>query len=114
MQLARAAEDPLVRKRTIEEVDDGGPSGFVDENETIEEAIRRVTTPWSHLPYALQVLWISLSFAYHDLLANDMKEKCIVDMVADGCLTSVFILVGVQEKRLNQGCTSDGSTNQKC
>lgn len=62
-QPAKAAEDPLAKKRLNEEVDNV-ESGFLP-SETVEEAIQRVCTPWWNVPYEQQVKLILSFFLYH-------------------------------------------------
>ncbi|CAL8113038.1 unnamed protein product [Orchesella dallaii] len=50
---AKAAEDPLVKKRMCDEVDKV-KEGFIP-NESIADSIRRVTTPWWNVPYEIQL-----------------------------------------------------------
>ncbi|ODN01495.1 tRNA (uracil-5-)-methyltransferase A [Orchesella cincta] len=50
---AKAAEDPLVKKRLCDDVDKV-EEGFVP-NESIADSIRRVTTPWWNVPYDIQL-----------------------------------------------------------
>lgn len=53
LQSAKGVEDPLVRKRVHEKVAEG-ETGFVTD-ESLEDAMKRVTIPWVNIPYGDQV-----------------------------------------------------------